>query len=285
MPTTLQPIATLTDTGERGLFIVGHARSGTTVLQCALNSSPDIFVFGEANFHVPREPGRFARWYNEMHASFGNPPAKGDRCPEYEGDLDDVLAELLRRYRWVGDKIAFRDESLGYDCDASLRYLLRRHTRATMLCTLRHPLATIASNREKFSPADLSVYVLSCTKALAHLCNTYLSFDRALVVHFETIAAPTFARIGAYLDVDLSEAFSEYDPRIQRARGHDSLDDLHPGARRTVAYYEDIAGLVDHHLRIPDRARLRTIQRELAGFVATLEAEVAAASPTLARSA
>jgi Sulfotransferase family len=274
MPVTELPSPGLSardDTGARGLFVVGHARSGTTVLQRAMNACPDIFMFGEANFHTPREPGAFARWYNQMHIAFENAPAKGDRCPEYEGDVEEVLAELRKRYRWVGDKVAFRDDSLGYDFDASLRYLVRRHTKSTYLCTLRHPVPTIASNREMFAPQNLQLYVLSCAKALGHLCNVYLSFDRALIVHYETISARTFTKISAYLDVDLGEAYGEYDPAIQIARTQDGVLDLPPEAQRVVAYYEDIAGLIDPDLRISQRAKLRRLQRELATFVTDYE--------------
>jgi len=55
---------------DRGLFVVGHARSGTTILLDALNSSRDVYCLGEANLHKTIEKTDFSIWFNTMHRSF-----------------------------------------------------------------------------------------------------------------------------------------------------------------------------------------------------------------------
>jgi hypothetical protein len=69
-----QPLQLLSDADAacqriaiRGLFVIGAARTGTTILQNALNDSADVFLFGEPGFH--RDPGSadFAVRYNSMH--------------------------------------------------------------------------------------------------------------------------------------------------------------------------------------------------------------------------
>src|SRR6267378_1803430 len=51
-PVTRAALAWLSEPANqaRMVFVVGAARSGTTALQNALSTSPEIFVLGEANF-------------------------------------------------------------------------------------------------------------------------------------------------------------------------------------------------------------------------------------------
>ena len=257
-----------------GLFVIGHARSGTTVLQYALNSSPDIFLFGEANFHNHgRQEEAFAAWYNQMHTQFRNPPAKGDRCPLVPGSYLDVMAHLRDHFRWVGEKVAFRDDSLGYSFASSYDFLLRHFQNASYICTLRNPLATLLSNREQFGFEDFGLYALSYAKCLLHLANTYMTFDRTLVAHYERIDQASFVRMGSFLESDLGEAFSEYDVARQTARAG-SLDAVdHPDMGYIAAAYDRLSDLIDPAtMRIPNRAALRRLQRELYQDVAAMEA-------------
>ena len=57
---------------QQGLFVLGAARSGTTVLQNALNDSREIFLFGEPSFHDDMGTADFATRYNYMHRAWGN---------------------------------------------------------------------------------------------------------------------------------------------------------------------------------------------------------------------
>ena len=66
---------------SQGLFIIGAARSGTTILQNALNDSRDIFLFGEPCFHADSGDADFASRYNTMHRSWGNQENKSSYCP------------------------------------------------------------------------------------------------------------------------------------------------------------------------------------------------------------
>jgi hypothetical protein len=89
LPATLPP--------ERGLFVIGAARSGTTILQNALNHSPAIFLFGEPNLHLETGEGNFAARYNEMHRSWSNQKTKSTYCPPIlsaDGAAEDYLGRL-----------------------------------------------------------------------------------------------------------------------------------------------------------------------------------------------
>ncbi len=63
------------------LFVLGCARSGTTILQNALNDSDQVFLFGEPDFHTDPGTPDFARRYNAMHRSWSNHATKSTFCP------------------------------------------------------------------------------------------------------------------------------------------------------------------------------------------------------------
>jgi hypothetical protein len=249
---------------ERGLFIVGHARSGTTVLQYALNSSQDIHIFGEANFQNHSENGEFAAWYNSMHESFGNPPAKGDRCPDIRGNLESVLKELRSRYRWVGDKVAFRHESLGYSFSKSYSYQYREFPLSVYILTMRRPSSVLSSNVEMFSPEDIQTYVDSILACLLHTVNMYLTFDRCLMLSYEEISPATFDCVADFLNTPLGCAYNEYDRSRQLKRSGSPTDCFSERMSLLSKMHEEVVDLVSpKSLRIANRSALRRIQRQL----------------------
>src|ERR1700761_4854868 len=98
---------------KQSLFIIGHARSGTTVLQNALNGSNDIYLFGEANFYLDDGAPDFRARYNKSHELNGNQPNKSTICPAaFEGDARwcDYLFHLSHLFRFVGEKIVMNPE-------------------------------------------------------------------------------------------------------------------------------------------------------------------------------
>src|ERR1043166_2188144 len=100
---------------NNGLFIVGHARSGTSILQTALDLCPDIFLLNEANLHCHHYKENFVVWYRGMHANLGNPLSKLNSCPipdDVAGDGFDVVLTARRTHKYVGDKLAFRNRAL-----------------------------------------------------------------------------------------------------------------------------------------------------------------------------
>lgn len=66
---------------KQGLFVIGAARSGTTVMQNALNDSCEIFLFGEPVFHEDAGAPDFSLRYNAMHRAWGNQENKSSFCP------------------------------------------------------------------------------------------------------------------------------------------------------------------------------------------------------------
>lgn len=207
---------------ENGLFVVGHARSGTSVLHMALNTSPDIFLLGEANLHQHHAKSGFARWYRSMHESFSNLRTKGLSCPtpdDPEGDGWDVLLKLRRHYRFVGDKVAFRSRGLGYDFDGCFQFLQDFFPKAHIIGTLRHPRDVLASHALMFPEVGLAPAVVSYLECLALEIDLLATFDDAVILVHEHIEESTFIRLGEWLNCDLSHAYERcYELQFQGPR-------------------------------------------------------------------
>ena len=255
----------------KGIFIVGHARSGTSVLYNALNSSPDVFLLAEANFHQSIGESDFAAWYTAMHESFANLPAKGYRCPMIPGDGWASLFNLRTTYRHVGEKVAFRSRELGYDMVASYLFLQRWFLGSAYLCTLREPRQVLLSNREMFHVEDMRPYFVSYMECLAHEVNIYLTFDRTYFLVYEMIDRRTFEILGRHLEIELDEAYSEYDPARQSAQHEGDFGPLTPLLAIAEDWYARLRSFVDPEtLRCPNRVGLRHFQSEMAETLAVV---------------
>lgn len=201
-----------------GLFVVGHARSGTSILQHALNTSPEIFLFSEANLHQSHDKPGFAAWYRTMHANFNNPPSKSTSCLDPDdpsGNAWDVLQRLRQQYRLVGDKMAFRSRRLGYDFSRCYRFLQDHFTGSHIIGTLRNPRDVLASNEQMFRPNNMIEYLVSYLECLALEIDLACTFDHATILVHECITPDTFACLGNWLGCDLRGAYARwYEPNF-----------------------------------------------------------------------
>ena len=241
----------------RGLFVVGHARSGTTILTEALNASPDIFLLGEANLHMAGTSPGFVARYNAMHAEFGNPRSKTTYCPPLAGpdaSAPECLEALARHYRYVGEKVAFRSVALGYRPDSFFDFQARVFLRAQYVCVVRHPAAVLRSSAAMFRPTDLADYAQSWVETLLHvleICRTFPSVS--LLVH-ERISATTFEALGERLGIPLRASFQLYDPALLAAP---------PDPQRELAGKPFLRDLVEAYARCRDIFSAETLRASL----------------------
>jgi Sulfotransferase family len=225
---------------HNGLFVVGHARTGTSILQTALNTSPEILLLGEANLHLNHSKPCFAAWYRAMHESFNNPPSKSASCPDPDdstGDAWDVLLALRQHYRLVGDKFALRPRRLGYDFSGAFRFLQDYFTGAYIIGTLRNPREVLASNAKMFRPDDLNEYALSYLECLILEIDMVCTIDRATILVHGKIVPDTFILIGEWLGCDLSDAYARcYEPHFSEP-SHTVPDGLRIDLLDVANYY------------------------------------------------
>jgi hypothetical protein len=275
---------------QSGLFIVGHARSGTSILQMALNTSPDIFLLGEANLHLSANQPGFASWYRAMHESFNNPLTKSTSCPDPDdsaGDAWDVLLSLRERYRFVGDKMAYRSRKLGYDFPGSYRFLQDYFPGAHIIGTLRHPRDVLGSNVLMFGPHDISDYLVSYLECLALEVDLVCTFDRATILVHERIRPETFTDLGRWLDCDLGNAYGRCYERHFSGPRHAAPSGLQADQLAIAThYYERLCRIFENApLALPLMTELWRIRHDLGADIKRLTERDASLRISMAQAA
>ncbi|MCX7353068.1 MAG: sulfotransferase, partial [Proteobacteria bacterium] len=234
---------------NRGLFVVGHARSGTTILLDALNSSRDVYCLGEANLHKTVEKTDFCNWFNAMHRSFNNPLMKSSYLPDFSDQSGwGVLKKMSESYKFVGEKVAFRQEELGYDYVSFFNFSAKYFQSSNYICVIRHPRSVSASNIEMFTAGRLNDDTLEAV-AISQMQCYYLimclasTLKNVFVIVHERIEQNTFNYLGSMLDINLDKAGSYYDFK-KTVTSSDFIQKIPmEGVAKTVNYYERFVGL------------------------------------------
>ncbi len=250
---------------ERGVFVVGHARSGTTVLADALNTSDDVCCLMEPYFYRSFDIPHFSESFNLMHRGFGNPPIKGYWIPEFGGETArSVVSHLRDTYRYVGEKLAFRQRENDYDPDKFLNFAVTYFAKSPFICVVRDPVKVTSSVLDMF---ENSAFDSSTIGAVAKSqLETYLLILRLamtvpacyLLVH-EYIDQDSFAALGSHLSINLERASSLYLPTFQRtphsAEGEATLS-ADTRVQSLQGIYSDVQTIFDRAvLRVRDSQR------------------------------
>lgn len=232
-----------------GLFIIGAARTGTTILQNALNDSDDVFLLGEPALHHDAGGADFAARYNAMHRAWHNQENKSSHCPSFFEDDASWYAYLLHLaglYRRVGAKLIILPERTEAEATLVFDFYCRYFYRSHYVFTFRNPLDMLISVRSLASwngwESASHVTVLRCFYIVIQL---YLRMLRNLphvsAVFHECVDADTFRALGLSLDVDLKGAAAYYDDYKVH---HHSLTELpeawHGALQQAMTVYEDL---------------------------------------------
>jgi hypothetical protein len=221
-------------TRGRGLFVIGHARTGTTALQNALNAHPDIFLLGEPDFHLRRFPRDFARRYNAWHRSNRNQETKSTYCPPFfhrGARWDAYVLRLLEHYRYVGAKLVL-DPGDELSHDLLQEFLARRFYDATFVFTFRDPGAVADSLGQlaelfRFPPRSMAEVLAAYLSVMLLYMRMARTFPAVFALFHEDASAASLAGLGTQLGLDLSCAAPYY--RAERvtprpATGHARAD-------------------------------------------------------------
>jgi hypothetical protein len=233
----------------QGLFVLGAARSGTTVLQNALNDSRDIFLLGEPSLHKDLGNADFAARYNAMHRAWGNQETKSSFCPAFFGGdaaWHDYVRHLATLYRYVGSKIVINPDKAQETCHRVFDFHCRYFYRSHYIFTFRNPIDVLMSTR---GLAELTGYTPeSCEAVLSsfvRVIGLYIRMLRNLpcvdAVFHENVDETVFRDLGLKLRVNLAHAASYYDSK--RVRRY-SLDDIPESSREStkivIELYENL---------------------------------------------
>jgi hypothetical protein len=207
---------------DRGIFVVGHARSGTTVLADALNTSNQICCLMEPYLYRSAEVPAFAAAFNAMHRGFNNPPIKGYWVPDFgNASARRVIESLRGTYRYVGEKLSFRQRDKDYDSERFLSFATSEYATSPFACVIRDPICVTSSaidlfEASRFDPPTIADLVRSQFETYLLVLRLALLVPSCFVLQHERVDAETFALLGHHLDVDLRQAHAVYRANYQR---------------------------------------------------------------------
>jgi hypothetical protein len=225
---------------RRCLFVIGAARSGTTMLQNAFNASPDVFLLGEPAFERDTGAPGFAARYHALQAENGNLPNKSTALPPVLPNDPPWwiwLRRLSEHHHRVGAKIALNPGD-NADHAALLALFGQVFYDAAYIFIFREPLAAAVSlrrmgalpGRTQAAWPDLFGNILSAMRLYVRMAAL---FPNVTALLHEDINAGTFARLGAAAGCDLSMAGPYYNEAQVRAV---TAEDV-PAAARGHAHY------------------------------------------------
>jgi hypothetical protein len=210
---------------RRGLFVIGGPRSGTTILQNALNDSGDVFLFGEPDFHADPGTPDFGRRYNDMHRAWSNQPTKSTFCPaviEGDGPWWKYFDKLSEEYKFVGSKVVLNPSTFLHDPHQVLNFYAREFYGSHFIFTFRNPLQVLNSTHDlqemtggDATPFDMAMgsYVATVSLCIMMLRN----FPRVHVVFHDNMTRRTFSKLEKWLEIRLPRARDYYDQKKVRA--------------------------------------------------------------------
>jgi len=238
---------------NKTLFIIGSGRSGTTILQNALNSCPDIYLFGEAKFHFRLEIANARKFYNDMHRSFGNQETKSTYLPAFfggDGPFDEQLRQLSRHYTYVGDKIAIGPCEYRYSVSEFIDFHSEHFFSSYNIFTFRAPRPTIVSINKIYSNVSIFEKFDSYLSIIELYIRMRRSFPRVMEFFIENADRGAFSIIENWLGVALPTAHQYYDGKKvgQYDLGAMGGDDVEEMLRRIEDLYEDLRSCRDRTL-------------------------------------
>ncbi|WP_376967241.1 sulfotransferase (plasmid) [Azospirillum sp. A26] len=210
---------------KKEIFIIGHARSGTTILCDILNSDRNVFLLKEGEIYWRTELPHFPDFFNRKGASQNRTWLKGHYLPpcippSLRGD--QVLTELAKFYPRVGDKIALgprRPEQLGL-----WEHFAKNYFHADYVFTIRHPLQAIVSMHRMF-PANAYGDLIDTWLEAVSLMIRFMSFlPNVYVIPMERYSDRVLERLNGFLGTEAVVAGASL--RAAASNGLDALPGL-----------------------------------------------------------
>ena len=211
---------------DRGLFVVGTARSGTTVLYETLNESSDVYLLGEAMFFEEAHRTNFADFHELRHDGYGNRKHKGHYLPRGLAAAEngfDLLRRLAERYRWVGEKVALGPCHVTERGRTAFEPFLRFHAthffHSRYVLIVRRPVLSVASMARLWG--QFAVPELLTTWAVGFRVGVELAFTfpNVLVLAHDSLNEGSAARLGEVLGLSLDIPSGRFDREFQRSAG------------------------------------------------------------------
>jgi hypothetical protein len=232
---------------RNGLFVIGHARTGTTILENALNDHDQIYILGEADLYSDPGTPDFRERHNAKHRDLRNQDNKGNYCPKlFEGDesWDAYFLALARTYRYVGAKIVINPYSDPRAADQLFDFATLNFYASNFLFTFRNPSDVLGSNQGlaewSGGPApSIKVVMRSYLRVMQLYLRMLRNLPHVTAVFHDQVTPATFEAIGKRLGLDLGRSYRYYSGEKAKTYAP-SVDDSGDRALldRVTHYYE-----------------------------------------------
>jgi hypothetical protein len=194
---------------KKGLFVIGSARSGTTILANCLNACRQVYLLEEPCLFVDYALPDFSARFNARHREYENTFAKGAFVPAaMPGDEDCAFALLRRLARdrtFVGEKVAIgpKPNTLPDDWQPRiLHFYSRFFFPSAYILTVRRPGETAWSMSKMFPQAEARSLLECWLQTLDVMIDVYLAFERTHVSFFDRFSPDTVATLARLLNLD-----------------------------------------------------------------------------------
>lgn len=188
-----------------GLFVLGCARSGTTILTRCLNRAPEIMLLEEPSFFLHEDVADFVSFFNGLHASMGNRCLKGTFVPppiaDEIGPLD-LLCRLRQDYRYVGEKVAVGPHDYPADwCQTYLQFQGKYFLHSRYIFIIRAPVEVLWSMHKMFGDRPIARLLETWLRATALSLDACQFFPNSRVVFFQDLAPPMVDKLADWLEL------------------------------------------------------------------------------------
>jgi len=263
-PQLIEEITTCRAIARRCAFVIGPARSGTTILAQIINAHDRAFLTTEANYHLASAFPDFRAWYNDQHRMFRNQTAKSTYAPNFgypgENDWWRWLARAADYFEVVGDKLASTEFHLqAFDPDMFMSFFESRFFSARYIFSFRDPVQTVLSSSFLWKKDPISL-IVSWASAVKLWADFIRIFPFTLTVLLAELDATKIAEIGEFLGLDLTTSAVLFDHREQRV--HQPLDSAGEFVGRIAPLLQMIYGEIKETVRM-DRALLQSDQKRV----------------------
>jgi hypothetical protein len=207
---------------RRLVFVVGNARSGTTIVAQILNMSESVFVLEEGALFLNLATPEFPRLFNARQRAQGKPLRKGTYVPPFDGEQETGLAtlqRLARDFAFVGDKVAFTPAKLEGGTSPQQRFF-EEHAKYFLGCRYifiaRNPHESLLSMHRVMPTETLGALLWGWLESLRFLCIFTCWFPQWRLLFLEQIGEGAFAAIGHFLGLELSAPDAFFDARLRQ---------------------------------------------------------------------
>lgn len=202
------------------LFVLGHARSGTTILGRLFNSADDVLLLGEAHLFESHWNRQFVTNFNAHHQRTKKVKSKGIRLPsQYVGMLpEEILQKLSQHYQWVGEKIAIGPMAgLGSRAAShALDYYQAYHLDAHYVLSFRAPVPSLHSLQRLFPRLALAYLLQGWMLSFIEIGAASNILKHVCLAPLELMSMPYWERIQQKIGVAARADASWIDPAAGR---------------------------------------------------------------------